>query len=307
MMRVEELEQRAVAGNPVTVILAGSRNRTSSEAALAAVSRGIARLVVIHDDPGKPPDPLIAAVAERVIDANSEEACGAAAVGEAAREGEAILLKGSLHSDALLRAVVRHMKATNQPGIVSDVIIMNDPFPIPGCGLLGIADGGILVRPDVAQKIAICRNAVTVFHALGVSCPRVAVLSATEAVSPSVPSSGEAAQVRDAASAPDFPKCLVDGPLALDLAKVPEALSAKGHASPLEGRADILLVPNVESGNMLAKALYWLGCRPAAHVATGGPWPVLIPSRSEDEASKRASIALAALASRCSPAQGQPR
>jgi len=295
--RVEDLEDRAQMAGPVTLILAGSRNRTSNEAALAAVKRGLVTLVVVHDDPGMPLAHELAAVARHVTNADSEETCGQVAVREAATAERAILLKGSLHSDALLRAVVRHMKASKQHGVVSDVMVMNDPFPSSGCGLLGIADGGIMVRPDVAQKIAICRNAILVFHAMGIECPRVAVLSATEGISPSVPSSGEAAEVKAAAMKLGFPKSVVDGPLALDLAKVPEALTAKGLTSTIGGRADILLVPNVESGNMLAKALYWLGCRPAAHVATGAPWPVLIPSRSEDEVSKLASIALAVLVS----------
>ena len=293
--RVEELEGRARMKGPATLVLAGSRNRTSNEAALAAVNRGLATLVIIHDAPDSPLAPELAAAARHVTSADSEETCGQKAVQEAASAKHSILLKGSLHTDALLRAVVRYMKAAGQKGVVSDVMVMNDPF-LSG-GLLGIADGGIMVKPDVTQKIAICRNAVRVFHAMGIECPRVAVLSATESVTSSVPSSEDAAQVSAAALMAGFPSSVVEGPLAFDLAKVPEALAAKGINSRLGGRADILVMPNIESGNILAKALYWLGCRPAAHVAMGAPWPVLIPSRSEDEVSKLASISLAILVS----------
>jgi len=296
LKRVEDLPDRAGLLGRRLIVLSGHGNRTSNLAAIDAVETGLARLLVVTDSTSVAVAPEVLEHAEDVIPAVSEDACAKESIAAARQHDNSVLLKGSLHSSVLLRAIIPLVHDEHPGNVLSDVLLLNDPFSGPDSrGLLGITDGGINVRPDLVQKEAICRNAVFVFHALGYDRPRIAALSATEVPTPSVPSSMDAVNLKDAAESGRLGDCVFDGPLAMDLAKAPDALAAKGLSSPVQGRADILLMPNVEAGNILGKALYWLGYRPAAHVAVGGSFPVLIPSRSEDSRSKLCSIALASL------------
>ena len=213
----------------------------------------------------------------------------------AVREGRAdLLLKGRVKTSVLLRAVLDAQSGLRTGRLLSDVFVFENPGRVPN-RLQMITDGGVTIRPDVEQKVQIIENAVQVAHALGNERPRVALLSAVETVTAAIPSTQDAAVISQMWRRGQIKGCVVDGPLALDNAVSPEAMRIKGIDSPVGGDADILVCPDIESANMLAKSTtYFAGFR-LAHVIVGARAPVLIPSRSDSADAKLMSIALGAL------------
>jgi phosphate butyryltransferase len=214
-----------------------------------------------------------------------------------ARIGEAeMILKGRCPTGQLLRAVLDRDAGLRRGGLLSDVLVSEHPL---GEGrLVGLTDGGVNVAPRLAQKRAIVENAVRVFRRLGVAVPRVAALCAIETVEAGMPQTGEARALQEMAERGELAGCEVLGPVALDGALSLEAARAKGLTHPVAGRADILLAPSIEAGNMLGKSFTWLARRPVGHVIEGASAPVLIPSRAEHALDKLCSIALGVLAVR---------
>ncbi|MEE8571766.1 MAG: phosphate acyltransferase [Gemmatimonadota bacterium] len=219
----------------------------------------------------------------------------AAAAVALVRAGEAdILLKGAVSTADLIHAVLDRGTGLRTGRLLSDVFVIDYTGRGPS-QLVGITDGGINPTPDVQQKKAILRNAVHVFHALGVEQPRVAVLSGTEKPTPKLQGSMDAARLTELYEAGDIRECVVDGPLAMDLALSAEAAALKGIVSPVAGRADILLFPTLEAANITAKAIqYWTSQDPG-HVVVGAAAPVLIPSRAESVRARLNAIALGSL------------
>ncbi|MDZ7289669.1 MAG: phosphate acyltransferase [candidate division KSB1 bacterium] len=223
-------------------------------------------------------------------------AANAQAAAEAAvsmcRNGEAdILLKGHLRTDQLLHAVLDKQHGLRTGRLLSDLLLYEDTL----CGmrrLVGVTDGGINVLPSLEQKKQIIENALLVMHALGFQKPRIALMSATEAVTEAVPSTVEAKALTEMAARGEFDDCEVFGPLALDNALLESAAKAKGITSPVAGHADVMVVPNIEAGNILGKAVKYLGGSQCAHVIVGAKVPVLIPSRVESADDKLNSVAL---------------
>ena len=164
-----------------------------------------------------------------------------------------------------------------------------------GNQLVMITDGGVTPAPTLEQKIEILQNAVRVAHKLGNKNPKVAILSAVETVTPAMPSTTDAALIAKMNERGQIGGCVVDGPLALDNAVSPQAAKTKGLASGVAGNADILVCPNIESANLLAKSTtYFAGFR-LAHLIMGATAPVLIPSRADTPDAKLLSIALGVL------------
>jgi phosphate butyryltransferase len=219
------------------------------------------------------------------------------------RQGEAdILLKGKTKTAALLKAVLDAEFGLRTGRLLSDVFVCEDPRRT-GNKLLMITDGGVTLAPDLNQKVQIIQNAVEVAHALGISTPRVALLSAVETVVPALPSTVDAAIITKMWERGQIKGCIVDGPLALDNAVSEEAARIKGISSPVAGRADVLVCPGIEAANMLAKATtYFAGFR-LAHVIVGAKAPVLIPSRSDTPDAKLLSVALGAVVCKRTHAQ----
>jgi phosphate butyryltransferase len=211
------------------------------------------------------------------------------------RQKEAsILMKGSIDTGTMMRAVFSEDSGLRTGKVFSDVAITELP-PASGGRLLMITDGGLTPAPGLKEKIALIENAVAVAHALGNPLPRVALLSATELVSARIPSTTEAAILSKMNDRGQIAGCLVDGPLALDNAVSPEAAREKGIRSEVAGRADIIVAPSIEAANALAKsATYFAGWR-LAHVVVGGTVPILIPSRADTAEMKLLSIALGTL------------
>ncbi len=220
------------------------------------------------------------------------------------REGKGeILMKGSLHTDELMSAVVRSGTGLRTERRVSHVFAMDVPnYPKP----LFITDAAINIRPNLATKRDIVQNAIDLTTRLGIENPRVAILSAVETVTESMPSTLDAAALCKMADRRQIVGGILDGPLALDNAISLEAAAVKGIESEVAGNADILVVPDLEAGNMLAKNLSFLAGASAAGLVLGARVPIILTSRADAFKAKMASCAVAALyahALRTQPAQ----
>jgi phosphate butyryltransferase len=296
----EELRRRASAGGPAPVALVGADSGSGLRALAAAAEEGLASPVLVGDEGSARAAidgaGLAALEHARFVPAAGPEAAAAVAVG-LARSGEAaVLLKGSLRTDQLMRAVLDREYGLRTGTLLSDVLLYEDTLS-GAARLVGVTDGGINPTPDAAALQQIVANAIAVFIALGFDRPRVALLSATEVVNDSVPSTGMARAVAEWAEAA-LPHADVAGPLALDNALLPEAAAAKGIVGPVAGRADILVTPSIDAGNILGKGVKYLGGSITAHVVVGASVPVLIPSRVESALDKLHSIALGVLVAR---------
>jgi phosphate acetyltransferase len=227
-----------------------------------------------------------------IVDAPYSEAAAAAAVA-LVREGRAeAIMKGSLHTDELMGAVVRRDAGLRTGRRVSHCFVMavpdhDDP--------LIITDAAVNIAPTLEEKRDILQNAIDLAHAMMFEEVRVAVLSAMETVNPKVPSTIEAAALCKMVDRKQITGALVDGPLALDNAIDPEAARIKGIDSPVAGRANVLLVPDLEAGNMLAKSLSFLAGADAAGIVLGARVPIILTSRADSIMTRNASCAVAAL------------
>jgi len=228
-----------------------------------------------------------------IIAAGSDAEAAAIAV-RMVRQGDTdIVMKGNIHTDVLMRAVLDSETGLRVPGRRCSHVFVVD---VPGHDrLIGITDAAINITPDLAAKGEICQNAVELFHTLGVPEPRVAVLSAVETVTDGIASTLDAACLTLMARRGQITGAQVDGPLALDNAISARAAGEKGILSDVAGAADILLVPDLVSGNILAKALEYLGGAVAAGVALGLAAPVVLTSRADPAPARMASLAAAAL------------
>jgi phosphotransacetylase len=230
---------------------------------------------------------------EWIIPAASDSEAAVRAVAMV-RRGEAdVVMKGNVHTDVLMRAVLDGDTGLRVAGRRSSHAFLVD---VPGHDrLIGITDAAINIAPDLTAKRQICQNAVDLFHTLGIPEPRVAVLSAVETVTDAIPSTLDAAALTLMARRGQITGARVDGPLAFDNAISAHAAREKGILSDVAGAADILLAPDLVSGNILAKALEFLGGAVAAGVALGLSAPVVLTSRADPAAARMASLAAAAL------------
>jgi phosphate butyryltransferase len=212
-----------------------------------------------------------------------------------AREGAVdILMKGHLRTDELLHPVLDKKHGLRTGHLLCDVALCEYLGP-DGPRLIAMSDGGINVAPTLEQKKQIIVAAIVVLRCLGIARPKVAVMSALEVVIDAMPSTGEARALAELAATGVFGNAEVYGPLALDNALFEWAARAKGITHPVAGHADLLLMPNIEAGNMLAKSVIFLAGWPFAHVVAGASVPILIPSRVESAHDKLNSIALGVL------------
>jgi phosphate acetyltransferase len=213
----------------------------------------------------------------------------------------AVLVKGSLHTDELLGPVVAAGSGLRTDRRISHVFAMNVPtYDKP----LIVTDAAVNILPTLDQKRQICQNAVDLVRKLGNSEPKVAVLAAVETVNPNMPATLDAAALTVMASRGQISGAKVDGPLAFDNAISAAAARTKGIASPVAGQADILLVPDLESGNMLAKQLVYLAGATAAGLVLGARVPIVLTSRADSVRARLASAALAKLVMAPQPLKG---
>jgi phosphotransacetylase len=212
---------------------------------------------------------------------------------ELVRQGQAeLLMKGSLHTDELLGAVVARETGLRTGRRISHVFIMDVPTYHK---VLIVTDAAINIAPTLEDKVDICQNAIDLAISLGVSTPKVAILAAIETVSAKMPATLDAAALCKMADRGQITGGLVDGPLAFDNAISKEAARVKGITSKVAGDPDILLVPDLEAGNMLAKQLTFLANADAAGLVLGARIPIILTSRADSVRSRIASCAVAML------------
>jgi phosphate butyryltransferase len=205
-------------------------------------------------------------------------------------QGQAdIAMKGKVETSDFLRAALSKELGLRTGHLYTHVAV----FEIPSFDrLIFISDAGVVVAPDLEQKVQIVQNAINVAHALGISLPRVAVLAATEVVNPKVPTTLDAANLSKMADRGQIQGGLVDGPLALDNAISPESARIKGIKSEVAGYADVLITPDIEAGNVLAKAITYFAEGRMAGVVVGARCPLIVTSRSDSREAKLISLAL---------------
>lgn len=222
---------------------------------------------------------------------NAEEASSLAV--QAVHKGEAeLLMKGLVDTSVFLKAVLNKEWGIRKANVLSHVTVAYVP---KRDRIYLISDAAMNIAPDLMTKKAIIENSVEVAHALGLNDPKVAVLSAVEKVNPRMPSSVDAAELAAMAKRGEILGCQVDGPFALDNAVDVEAAHHKGIVHPNAGHADILIVPNIEAGNILFKAITFLAFGETAGVVIGAAVPIILTSRADKAEDKYHSILLAHL------------
>lgn len=228
----------------------------------------------------------------RIVDALHSHDSAEKAV-ELVRKGEAeALMKGSLHTDELMGAVVARDGGIRTARRISHCFIMDVP---EHSDPLIITDAAVNIAPTLEEKVDIVQNAIDLAHALKAPEVRVAILSAMETVNPKVPSTIDAAALCKMADRGQITGAVIDGPLALDNAISEEAAAIKQIVSPVAGRANVLVVPDLEAGNMLAKSLSFLAGADSAGIVLGARVPIILTSRADSLVARLASCAVAAL------------
>jgi phosphate butyryltransferase len=266
---VLEAVRDGVAAGIVEAVLVGSK--AEIEDLLREIGLGSDKVEIINV-----PDPV--------------EACSRAV--SLIRSGDAqLLMKGFVATGTLLKAVLDKEYGLRSGSLLSHAGVFQSPY-YPK--LFAVTDAGMNVAPNFDEKSGILSNVVEMFHRLGEPCPKVAVMAAVETVNPKMEPTIHASMLTQMNRRGQIKGCIVDGPLALDNAVSKEAAEGKGISGEVAGDADIILVPDIESGNLLYKALNFLGGAVAAGVILGAKAPIVLTSRADSEMSKLYSIALAA-------------
>ncbi|MDO6483542.1 bifunctional enoyl-CoA hydratase/phosphate acetyltransferase [Shimia thalassica] len=280
---------------PIATAVVHPCDDASLEGAIAARDNGLITPILVG-----PKDKINAAASEAGLDISGCEIIDAAHSHEAAKlavslvhEGRAqALMKGALHTDEIMGEVVHKTRGLRTERRMSHVFVLDVPtYPKP----LLISDAAINIFPDLETKADIIQNAIELGHALGVDLPKVAILSAVETIYPKIPSTVEAAALCKMAERGQITGGLLDGPLAFDNAVSKAAAETKGIVSEVAGDPDILIAPDLEAGNMIAKQLMYLAGADSAGLVLGARVPVMLTSRADGTLSRVVSAALAQL------------
>jgi phosphate acetyltransferase len=293
--KYERLIARAKEVPPATTIVAHPCDETSLRGPVEAAKAGIIVPILVG------PAAKISAVAREhgididrfeIVDAPHSEAAAAKAVALIHESKGELLMKGSLHTDELMREVTSSKTGLRTARRISHVFIIDVPTH---SDTLFITDAAINIFPDLDTKRDIVQNAIDLFTQIGLGTPRVAILSAVETVTAKIPSTIEAAALCKMAERGQITGGVLDGPLAFDNAVDPEAAKIKGITSAVAGHAQILVVPDLEAGNMLAKNLTFLARADAAGIVLGARVPIVLTSRADSVRARMASCAVAVL------------
>ncbi|WP_170117103.1 phosphate acetyltransferase [Phyllobacterium sophorae] len=293
--KYEGLIARAKETPAATTVVVHPCDETSLRGAIDAAEAGIIVPILVG------PSRKIRAVAQEhtldvgrfeIVDVPHSEAAATRAVQLIHEAKGELLMKGSLHTDELMRAVTASATGLRTARRVSHVFVMDVPTYAQ---TLFITDAAINIFPDLDAKRDIIQNAIDLFTQVGLGEPRVAILSAVETVTSKIPSTIEAAALCKMAERGQITGAVLDGPLAFDNAIDPEAARIKGIHSPVAGRAQILVVPDLEAGNMLAKNLTFLSKADAAGIVLGARVPIILTSRADSVRTRLASCAVAVL------------
>jgi phosphotransacetylase len=294
--KYEQLLVRCRNLEPIPTAVAHPCETTALTSALEAGAKGLITPILVG------PAAKIAEVAKRsgielgltrVVDVPHSHAAAARAV-ELVRQGQAeLLMKGSLHTDELLGAVVARETGLRTGRRISHVFIMDIPTYHK---VLMVTDAAITIAPTLEDKVDICQNAIDLAISLGVTTPKVAILAAVETVTTRMPATIDAAALCKMAERGQITGALLDGPLAFDNAISKEAARVKGITSEVAGDPDILVAPDLEAGNILAKQLSFLARADSAGLVLGARVPIILTSRADSVRSRIASCAVAMIA-----------
>ncbi|SIR23041.1 MULTISPECIES: bifunctional enoyl-CoA hydratase/phosphate acetyltransferase [Acidiphilium] len=285
----------ARARGPCTTAIAHPCDEVTLRAALDAAAAGLIVPILVG-----PAGKIRAAAAAagldltglRIEDAPHSHAAAARAV-QLVHDGAArLLMKGALHTDELMHAVMHAETGLRTDHVLSHIYVMDVPgYPRP----LLLTDAAINIAPNLTTKAGIAQNAIDLARALGIDTPKLAVLAAVETINPAMPSTLDAAALCKMAERGQITGGLIDGPLAFDNAVSRSAAAEKNIISAVAGQADILLAPDLEAGNMMAKQLTFLAGADAAGVVAGARVPIILTSRADDSRTRLASCAVALL------------
>jgi phosphate butyryltransferase len=292
---LEFLFERAKKGNIMRVVVAAAEDGDVLEAVHTANVEGIVEATLVGD-----PDKISKVARDKGVDissfevipaTNEEEAAMKAVQAVSSGEGD-LLMKGFIKTSTLLKAVLNKEWGLRSGRLLSHLFL----FEVPRLGrVIGLTDGGLNTYPGLQEKVSIVNNAVSCCHALGVERPRVAALAAVEVVNPDMPCTLDAAALVQMNRRNQIKGCVIDGPLALDNALSEEAARHKGVVSEVAGHAEVLLVPDIEAGNLLGKVILFMANGAGAGVVLGAKVPVVLTSRGDTARTKALSIALGAV------------
>ncbi|MDD5563139.1 MAG: phosphate acyltransferase [Thermoanaerobaculaceae bacterium] len=294
---LEQLVETVKGGPPRRLVVAAGHDENTIQAAVRAAGEGIAAVTLVGDAA------RIAALCARfeldpgvlaVIDERDELAAGAKAR-DMVRDGEAdVLMKGLIGTDKYMHLILDKEGGLLPRGaVLTHLTVLDVPaYQATHGKLLLVSDVAVIPSPDLATKVKIVTYAVDAAHSFGIEIPKVALLAASEKVSDKMPATMDAAIIAKMAERGQISGAIVDGPLALDVAISPEACAIKGLRSAVEGDADVLIFPNIETGNVFYKATTILGGARLAAVVVGSSAPCILTSRADSEESKFYSIAL---------------
>jgi phosphotransacetylase len=293
--RLEELVELAQKDPPTRVAIAAAAHNLVLESVRRAVDLGLIIPVLV----GREEDIRAEAQAIgwdlkdiEIVPTETNKMAATVAV-ELVRKGKVkVLMKGYLHTDEMLHAVLKQDTGLRTDRLLSHVFVMEVPTYHK---LLLITDAAINIQPDIVQKAAITQNAVDLARKLGVQVPKVAALSSIETINPNIPSTVHAACLSKMAERGQIKGAIVDGPLAFDNAISAQAAAEKGIVSPVSGDVDVVVVPDLDSGNILSKNLEYLASAKMAGIVMGALAPVVLTSRSDPPRARVYSLALASL------------
>lgn len=284
--------------DPARTMVVWPHSEDSLTGALAAAARGLITPILVGDPA------LIKAAAQaagadlsgvEIVQAADARSAARAACARVAQGGADSVMKGHLHTDTFLRAVVDRTDGLRADRRISHVFVLDAPGEPH---LLFVTDAAVNITPDLSAKADITQNAIDLARALGIAVPKAGILSAVETINPAIASTLDAAALSKMAERGQITGGLVDGPLAMDNAIDLRAARIKGLRGEVAGRAEILVAPNLEAGNMLAKELIFVAHAQSAGVVLGARAPVILTSRADSEFSRLMSCAVAALHAR---------
>ena len=291
-----EVMEKAKSTGKTVLSVAVAQDKDVLLAVKAAAEWGLAKAVLVGDETKIRPLLVETEMTHdvTVIHETDDDAAALRAV-ELVRSGEAqVLVKGLINSSNFLRAVLHPEKGLRSGKMLSHLMA----FEIPGePKLLFHTDGGMNVAPGLEEKKQIMISALEALRAMGIAKPNVAILTANEQVNPKIPATVDAQALATMAAAGETPPCVAEGPIAMDVASSKEAAKHKGIQSQIAGEVDLFLMPAIEAGNLVGKALIHYAKAKNAGLILGATHPIVMVSRSDEAAAKLYSIALACLIS----------
>ena len=299
MQRLDFLLEESKKGRPMTLALACPYGDDALAAVARAQREGIVKAVLIGDEE------KIRRLAEQeghdlsdisVVDEPDDDRAVEKSVKMVSSKEADLLMKGLVKTSSLLKAVLDKDWGLRTGSLLSHLFLFE--VPILDGRVVGVSDGGMNTYPDLSAKVKIIENAAACYHKIGVPQPKIAALAAVETVNPDMPATLDAAALAKMNERGQIKGCLVDGPLALDNAISEESARIKGLSSPVAGKADMLLVPDIEAGNFVGKVLLYMTGGRGAGVVLGAKKPIVLTSRFDTMETKLLSIALGALAAR---------